>query len=85
MEVGKLTVFHSCLSTCVKRQVSRGQAFGLCLCTVMLSANCGGTRHCECTVSEKTEEEWGDYQSHWWMLVEHSPMTFYQDVLGWLR
>lgn len=42
----------------------------------MLTANCGGTRHCECTVSGKTEEEWGDYQSQWWML------TFTNDILS---
>lgn len=84
MEVGKLTVFHSCLSTCVKQQVSLGQAFRLCLCTIMLTANCGGTRHRECTTTFGEDRgRMGRFAKS--LVGVNLQDVFPQDVLGRLR
>lgn len=50
-----LTVFHSCFSTCLKQQVSLGQAL-MCFFAVMMTANCSGPGLPGCTVSEETRK-----------------------------
>lgn len=84
MEVGKLTVFHSCLSTCVKRQVSLEQAFRLCLCTVMLTANCGGTNIVNVLFWRRQRKMGRLSKSLVGVNIQGRTLTFHQDVLGWL-